>query len=72
MTAPKTEAHRAARTLLQYAARDSDPVSVFSDGTCDADTEAAVFVVRGAELVAYLKGLCERQGLLTAGKGVAP
>lgn len=67
----QAKAHRAARTVLHYAKRDSDAVSVLSDGTCEADTEAAVFVVKGRENVAYLRGMCERQGLLTAGKPVA-
>ena len=67
----QAKAHRAARTVMHYAKRDSDAVSVLSDGTCEADTEAAVFVVKGRENVAYLRGMCERQGLLTAGKPVA-
>mgnify|MGYP003431378587 FL=1 len=67
----REKAHRAARTVLHYAKRDSDAVSVLNDGTCEADTEAAVFVVKGAANVAYLRGLCERQGLLTPGKAVS-
>ena len=67
----QSKAHRAARTVLHYAKRDSDAVSVLSDGTCEADTEAAVFVVKGADNVAYLRAMCERQGLLTPGKPVA-
>lgn len=67
----RDKAHRAARTVLHYAKRDSDAVSVLNDGTCEADTDAAVFVVKGAANVAYLRGLCERQGLLTPGKSVS-
>lgn len=67
----QAKAHRAARTVLHYAKRDCDAVSVLSDGTCEADTAAAVFVVKGAANVAYLRGMCERQGLLTPGKRVA-
>ena len=67
----QAKAHRAARTVLHYAKRDSDAVSVLSDGSCEADTDAAVFVVKGRENVAYLRGMCERQGLLTASKPVA-
>jgi hypothetical protein len=63
-------AHRAALTLMRYAKRDTDAVSVLNDGTCEADTEAAVFVVKGFEHVAYLRAVCERQGLLTPGKSV--
>jgi len=51
--------------LLAAAAKDSDPVSVFMAGCTVADTEAAIFVVKGPERIAYLKALCERQGLLT-------
>jgi len=34
-------------------------------GCTVADTEAAVFVVKGPEAIAYLRELCKRQGLLT-------
>lgn len=67
----QAKAYRAARTVIHYAKRDSDAVSVLSDGTCEADTETAIFVVKGAERIAYLRGICERQGLLTPGKPVA-
>lgn len=66
----QAKAYRAARTVIHYAKRDSDAVSVLSDGTCEADTETAIFVVKGAERIAYLRGMCERQGLLTRGKPV--
>jgi thiamine biosynthesis lipoprotein ApbE len=56
--------------LLDAAEKDTDPVSVFMDGCTVADTEAAIFVVKGPEHIAYLKALCERQGLLTQGKPV--
>ena len=71
ITKAQRAAHSAVRKVLAYARQDSDAVSVFSDGTCDADTEEAVFVVRGHERVAYFKAMAERQGLLTAGKPVA-
>jgi thiamine biosynthesis lipoprotein ApbE len=48
------------RTVTQLLA-----VSVFMAGCTVADSEAAIFVVKGAERIAYLKALCERQGLLT-------
>lgn len=67
----QAKAHRAARTVLHYAKCDSDAVSVLNDGTCEADTEAAIFVVKGFENIAYLRAMCERQGLLTPGKPVA-
>lgn len=51
--------------LLAAAGTDSDPVSVFMAGCTVADTEAAIFVVKGRENIAYLRSLCERQGLLT-------
>lgn len=66
----QAKAHRAARTVMHYAKRDTDAVSVLNDGTCEADTETAVFVVKGAEHIAYLRAVCERQGLLTQGKPV--
>lgn len=43
----------------------NDAVSVFMAGCTVADTEAAVFVVKGPEAIAYLRELCKRQGLLT-------
>lgn len=56
---------RTVTQLLAAAERDTDPVSVFMGGCTVADTEVAIFVVKGAERIAYLKALCERQGLLT-------
>lgn len=56
--------------LLEAAAHDSDAVSVFYDGTKLGDTEAAILVVKGMQHVEYLTAMCERQGLLTAGKPV--
>ena len=51
--------------LLAAAEKDTDAVSVFMAGCTVADTEAAVFVVKGPEAIAYLRELCKRQGLLT-------
>jgi thiamine biosynthesis lipoprotein ApbE len=51
--------------LLAAAETDSDGVSVFMAGCTVADTEAAIFVVKGRERIAYLRALCERQGFLT-------
>ncbi len=56
---------RTVTQLLAAAERDADAVSVFMAGCTVGDTEAAVFVVKGAEQIAYLRALCERQGLLT-------
>lgn len=56
---------RTVTQLLAAAERDTDPVSVFMAGCTVADTEAAIFVVKGPERIAYLKALCERHGLLT-------
>jgi len=56
---------RTVTQLLAAAERDTDPVSVFMAGCTVADTEAAIFVVKGAERIAYLKALCQRQGFLT-------
>jgi hypothetical protein len=56
---------RTVTQLLAAAEKDTDPVSVFMAGCTVADTEAAIFVVKGSERIVYLKALCERQGLLT-------
>lgn len=56
---------RTVTQLLAAAEKDTDAVSVFMAGCTVADTEAAVFVVKGPERIAYLKALCERQGFLT-------
>lgn len=55
---------RTVTQLLSAAEKDTDAVSVFMAGCTVADTEAAIFVVKGAEQIAYLKALCARQGLL--------
>ena len=36
------------------------------DGCTAGDTEAAIFVVKGPEEIAYLRAVCERQGLLSS------
>lgn len=51
--------------LLAAAEKDTDAVSVFMAGCTVADTEAAIFVVKGPDAIAYLRHLCKRQGLLT-------
>jgi len=56
---------RTVTQLLAAAEKDTDAVSVFMAGCTVADTEAAVFVVKGREHIAYLRSMCERQGLLT-------
>lgn len=56
---------RTVTQLLAAAEKDTDAVSVFMAGCTVADTEAAVFVVKGPEAIAYLSDLCKRQGLLT-------
>lgn len=58
--------------LLSAAERDTDAVSVFMAGCTAADTEVAIFVVKGPEQIAYLRSLCERQGLLTDKAVTAP
>lgn len=59
---------RTVTQLLAAAEKDTDTVSVFMAGCTVADTEAAVFVVKGPKAIAYLRELCKRQGLLTPGK----
>lgn len=56
---------RTVTQLLAAAEKDTDAVSVFMAGCTVAGTEAAVFVVKGREHIAYLRSMCERQGLLT-------
>ncbi|MGQ3051057.1 MAG: hypothetical protein ACT6S0_04670 [Roseateles sp.] len=56
--------------LLDAAEKDTDAVSVFMDGSSAADTERAIFVVKGRDHIAYLMALLERQGLLNAAKPV--
>ena len=51
--------------LLAAAEKDTDAVSIFMAGCTVAGTEAAIFVVKGAERIAYLQALCARQGFLT-------
>ena len=63
-TVPRSD-RRTVRQLLAAAEKDTDPVSVFMDGCMLADTEAAIFVVKGAKQITYLTALCERQGLMT-------
>jgi hypothetical protein len=56
---------RTVTQLLAAAEKDTDAVSVFMAGCTVADTEAAIFVVKGPERIAYLQALCARQGFLT-------
>lgn len=62
--------HSTVPQLLARAALDRDPISVFQDGTCDADSNTAIFVVKGRAHIDYIKGLAEQQRLLTPGKPV--
>lgn len=56
---------RTVAQLIAAAAKDTDPVSVFMDGSSTADTTVAVLVVKGPKHIAYLRAVCQRQGLLT-------
>lgn len=56
---------RTVTQLLAAAEKDTDAVSVFMAGCTVANTEAAVFVVKGPDAIAYLRELCKRQSLLT-------
>jgi thiamine biosynthesis lipoprotein ApbE len=57
---------RTVAQLIAAAQRDTDSVSIFMDGCTAGDTEAAIFVVKGPEEIAYLRAVCERQGLLSS------
>ena len=48
---------RTVTQLLAAAEKDTDAVSVFMAGCTVADTDAAVFVVKGPEAIAYLREL---------------
>lgn len=62
--------HSTVPQLLARAALDRDPISVFQDGTSNADSNTAIFVVKGKAHIDYIKGLAEQQRLLTPGKPV--
>jgi hypothetical protein len=63
-------ARRTTAQLLEAAERDTDKASVFMVGSSPADTDRAVFVIKGWDNIAYICGLLTRQGLLTEGKPV--
>lgn len=65
-TSVRDHGRRTVAQLIAAAQKDTDPVSVFMDGCNAGDTEAAIFVVKGPEQIAYLKAICERQGLLSS------
>lgn len=56
--------------LLAAAANDTDAASVFYTGTCDADFDGAIIVVKGREHAAYVVAMLERQRMVTPGKPV--
>ena len=56
---------RTVKQLMAAAQKDTDAVSVFMVGCTESDTDAAIVVVKGPDRIAYLRTLCERQGLLT-------
>jgi len=56
--------------LFAAVERDTDPVSVFGDGTCQQDTDRAILVIKGADSISRVLALLVRQGLLTEGKSV--
>ncbi len=74
MAAPKGTALRADRKtvgqLLNAARKDTDAASVFWLGTCSADSDNCIVVIKGRENCAYIIELLQRQKLLTPGKDV--
>lgn len=64
--------HATVRQLLERAARDTDPVSTFPDGTSFEDAHTCIFVVKGQANISYLCAVLSRQGLLDITKPVAP
>lgn len=74
LTAPKGTALRADRKtvgqLLNAARKDTDAASVFWLGTCSADSDDCIIVIKGREHSAYIIEVLQRQKLLTPGKDV--
>jgi hypothetical protein len=56
--------------LLARAAKDSDPVSCFPNGTCWEDAESAILVVKGGREARAVHALLAAHGYLSHGKAV--
>lgn len=61
--------YKSTQQLLLKAKRDTDPVSVFVDGSNWDDADAAIFVVKKDQARAVYQLLAD-QGLVTPGKPV--
>jgi hypothetical protein len=60
------------KQLLAAAAKDTDPASVFYNGTGPTDYDSAILVIKGRENVEYVVAMLTRQNLVTPGKPVEP
>lgn len=68
---PKRKAsRRTVDQLLTAATKDTDAASVFWDGSCNADSDRAIIVIKGRAHCDYVIEMLQRQNLLTAGKDV--
>lgn len=67
---PIRNSHVTTRQLLKRAHEDTDPISVFVDGTNWKDAEGAIFVVKGGGRAQAVYEMFTRQGLITEGKPV--
>lgn len=58
--------HGTVRQLLARAKLDTDPISLFQNGTCWQDSDACILVVKGSERARAVYEMLLRQGLITA------
>jgi hypothetical protein len=62
--------YRTTQQLLARAELDSDPVSVFVDGSSWEDAERAIFIVKGRDQAQAVYDALADAGLVTRGKAV--
>jgi len=60
------------RQLLQKAAKNPGPVSVFIDGSGWDDADSAMFIVKGRDLAHEVYAALAEAGLVTPGQPVVP
>lgn len=67
---PFRPSHATTRQLLERASKDTDPISVFVNGTDWSDADCAIFVVKGRDRARAVYAMFVRQDLITEGKPV--